>query len=113
MNGITDGVPTTIAGTHNFGPPLSEVAGFTELSSNSGQALPPPYGDGQWHERAYGHSEYPRLGSNGELRMSGYNMAAILAGLPGETIAPPQNLPPPTVPLGPHGMPVPNPNYHP
>jgi Alpha/beta hydrolase len=113
MNGITDGVPTTIAGTHNFGPPLSEVPGFTELSSNSGQALPPPYGDGQWHERAYGHSEYPRLGSNGELRMSGYNMAAILAGLPGETIAPPQNLPPPTVPLGPHGMPVPNPNYHP
>ena len=113
MNGITDGVPTTIAGTHNFGPPLSEVPGFTELSSNSGQALPPPYGDGQWHERAYGHSEYPRLGSNGELRMSGYNMAAILAGLPGETIAPPQNLPPPTVPLGPHGMPVPNPNYQP
>jgi len=113
MNGITDGVPTTIAGTHNFGPPLSEVPGFTELSSNSGHALPPPYGDGQWHERAYGHSEYPRLGSNGELRMSGYNMAAILAGLPGEAIAAPQNLPPPTLPLGPHGMPVPNPNYHP
>jgi hypothetical protein len=113
IDGITDGVPTTIAGTHAFGPPLSEVPGFTELSANSGLALPAPYGDGQWHERAYGHSEYPRLGSNGELRMSGYNMAAILAGLPDDAIAPPDDLPPPTLPIGPHGMPVPNLNYHP
>jgi hypothetical protein len=114
MNGVTDGVPTTIAGTtHSFGPPLSEVPGFTELSVNSGSGLPAPYGDGQWHERAYGHSEYARTGDNGELRMSGYNMAAVLAGLPGDTIAPPQNLPPPTIPMGPRGFPVPNPDYHP
>jgi hypothetical protein len=113
MDGVTDGVPTTIAGFHAFGPPLSEVPGFTELSVNSGQAPPPPYGDGQWHERAYGHSEYPRFGSNGELRMTAYNMAAVLAGLPKETIAPPTNLPAPTLPIGPRGMPVPNPNYHP
>ena len=53
---LTDGVSTTIA--HQFGPPLSEAPGFTELSTNSGMALPPPYGDGQWHERAYRHSEY-------------------------------------------------------
>src|SRR5882757_4655041 len=113
MDGVTDGVPTTIAGLHAFGPPLSEVPGFTELSVNSGQAPGPPYGDGQWHERAYGHSEYARTGDNGELRMSAYNMAAILAGLPQETIAPPTNLPPPTLPIGPRGIPVPNPNYHP
>jgi hypothetical protein len=113
MDGVSDGVTTAIAGTHNFGPPLSEVPGFTELSTNSGMGLPAPYGDGQWHERAYGHSEYPRLGDNGELRMSGYNMAAILAGLPDDAIAPPENLPPPTLPIGPHGIPVPNPDYHP
>jgi hypothetical protein len=113
MDGVTDGVPTTIAGTHAFGPPLNEVPGFTELSVNSGQAPGPPYGDGQWHERAYGHSEYARTGDNGELRMSAYNMAAVLAGLPQETIAPPTNLPPPTLPIGPRGIPVPNPNYHP
>jgi hypothetical protein len=113
MNGVTDGVPTTVANFGAFGPPLSEVPGFTELSVNSGQALPAPYGDGQWHERAYGHSEYARTGDNGELRMSGYNMAAVLAGLPDDTVAPPQNLPPPTIPIGPRGLPVPNPNYHP
>jgi hypothetical protein len=45
--------------------------------------------------------------------MSAYNMAAVLAGLPKETIAPPTNLPAPTLPIGPRGMPVPNPNYHP
>jgi len=113
MDGVTDGVPTTIANLGSFGAPLSEVPGFTELSVNSGAGLPAPYGDGQWHERAYGHSEYPRFGDNGELRMSGYNMAAVLAGLPDDTIAPPQNLPPPTIPLGPRGFPVPNPDYHP
>ncbi|WP_235892316.1 alpha/beta hydrolase [Mycolicibacterium hodleri] len=113
MDGVTDGVPTTIANMGSFGPPLSDVPGFTELSVNSGAGLPAPYGDGQWHERAYGHSEYPRFGDNGELRMSGYNMAAVLAGLPDDTIAPPQNLPPPTFPLGPRGFPVPNPDYHP
>ena len=113
MEGVTDGVPTTIADMGSFGPPLSEVPGFTELSVNSGAGLPAPLGDGQWHERAYGHSEYARLGSNGNLRMSGYNMAAILAGLPADTIAPPHDLPPPTLPIGPRGIPVPNPNYHP
>jgi hypothetical protein len=113
MDGVTDGVPTTIANMGSFGPPLSQVPGFTELSVNSGAGLAAPYGDGQWHERAYGHSEYPRFGDNGELRMSGYNMAAVLAGLPDDTIAPPRDLPPPTIPLGPRGFPVPNPDYHP
>ncbi|MGL4306276.1 MAG: alpha/beta hydrolase [Mycobacteriaceae bacterium] len=38
--------------------------------------------DGVFHERASTHSDYPRNGSNGELRMSGYNIAVIAAGLP-------------------------------
>lgn len=40
--------------------------------------------------------------------MSAHNIAAILAGLPQGTIAPPTNLA-----IGPRGIPVPNPNYHP
>lgn len=107
MDGVNDGVPTTVAAVSPFGPPLSEVPGMTELSVNSGTGF-----DGQWHERAYGHSEYARDGDNGQLRMSGYNMAAVLAGLPDWKITPPTDLPPATVP-GPHGIPVPNPNYHP
>jgi hypothetical protein len=105
--GVSDGVPTTIASTHAFGAPLQEVPGFTELSVNSGQAP-----DGRGHERAYGHSEYARNGDNGELRMSGYNLAAVLSGVPDTTVAPP-HLPPATLPIGPRGMPVPNPAYHP
>ena len=30
---------------------------------------------------ATGHSEYPRLGSNGMLRTPGYNLAIIASGL--------------------------------
>jgi hypothetical protein len=46
--------------------------------------------------------------------MSGYNMAAVLAGLPNDLVAPPV-LPPPTIPSGPgpFGLPIPNPDYHP
>lgn len=39
-------------------------------------------GDGQWHEQAHGHAEYPRTTADGSLRMSGYNMAAVVAGRP-------------------------------
>jgi hypothetical protein len=107
--GVNDGVPTTIAELHTFGPPLQEIPGFTPLSVNSGEGH-----DGQWHERAYGHSEYARNGDNGQLRMSGYNLAAVLSGVPDTTVAPPV-LPPPTITLGlgPFGIPVPNPDYHP
>lgn len=55
-----------------------------------------------------------RNGDNDQLRMSGYNLAAVLAGLPDDLIKPPV-LPPPTMPSGPgpFGLPIPNPNYHP
>jgi pimeloyl-ACP methyl ester carboxylesterase len=39
-------------------------------------------GDGMFHDEARGHADYPRVGANGELRMSGYNMAAVLVGRP-------------------------------
>ena len=114
--GVNDGVATTVAETHPFKTPIQDIPGFTQLSVNSG-ADP----EGMWHERAYGHSEYARDGNNGLLRMSGYNMAAVLAGVddpsnPGGyrfLVKPPQ-LPPPTVPaFGSFGPPVPNPAYHP
>jgi len=114
--GVNDGVATTIAETYPFKTPIQDVPGFTQLSVNSG-ADP----EGEWHERAYGHSEYARNGNNGLLRMSGYNMAAVLAGVddpnnPGGyrfLVKPPQ-LPPPTVPaFGFFGPPLPNPAYHP
>lgn len=110
-----DGVPGLIPESRyvggGFGPPLKDIPGFTELSAYSGSGMSGTLGDGDWHERAYGHSEYARFGDNGELRMSGYNMAAILAGLPQDTIAPPVNPPQPYI-VGPHGA-IPNPSYHP
>ena len=115
INGVTDGVPTTIPETRylggGFGPPLSEIPGFTDLSAYSGQAASGTVGDGDWHERAYGHSEYARAGDNGELRMSAYNMAAVLAGLPQDTVSPPADPPQPFI-AGPRGL-IPNPDYHP
>jgi hypothetical protein len=49
-----------------------------------------------FREGVQSHSDYPRLGSDGNLRMSGYNMAAVVAGLPTEQLV---FAPPPAVPL--------------
>lgn len=64
-----------------MGPgPLSDP-GFTELSSQAG--FDP---GGIWRDGVYAHGDYPRsfLDAAGQpqLRMSGYNLAAIAAGLP-------------------------------
>jgi hypothetical protein len=110
MIGVNDHVSDVIPEFGAFGAAPQDVSGMTQLSVNTGVGL----GDGATHERAYGHSEYARVGSNGELRMSGYNMAAVLAGLPDDLVKPPA-LPPPTIPSGPgpFGLPIPNPEYHP
>jgi hypothetical protein len=110
MIGVNDHVSDVIPEFGAFGPPPQDVPGMTQLSVNTGVGP----GDGAVHERAYGHSEYARDGSNGQLRMSGYNMAAVLAGLPEDLVKPPV-LPPPTIPSGPgpFGLPIPNPEYHP
>lgn len=94
--GLNDGVAEVIPGFGAFGPAPQDVAGMTELSVDTGYAPEGTLGDGRLHERAYGHSEYARDGSNGELRMSGYNLAAVLAGLPNDLVKPP----PPLIPAG-------------
>jgi hypothetical protein len=86
--GVSDDVAQLIPGFGAFGPGPQDVAGMTQLSTSTGLALGGEYGDGKLHERAYGHSEYARLGGNGELRMSAYNMAAVLAGLPDDLVTP-------------------------
>lgn len=86
--GVNDHVADVIPDFGIFGRAPQDVPGMTQLSTSTGIALGGRYGDGQVHQRAYGHSEYPRLGSNGELRMSAYNMAAVLAGLPDDLITP-------------------------
>jgi Alpha/beta hydrolase len=86
--GVNDHVADVIPGFGIFGRAPQDVPGMTELSTSTGLAMGGRYGDGQIHERGYGHSEYPRLGSNGELRMSAYNMAAVLAGLPDDLVTP-------------------------
>ena len=40
-------------------------------------------------EGAHGHSDYPRWGSNNLPRTTGYNVAAVVAGLPNNVV--PQN----------------------
>ena len=82
MIGVNDGIAEIIPEFGAFGPAPQDVPGMTQLSVNTG--IGP--GDHELHERAYGHSEYARDGSNGQLRMSGYNMAAVLAGLPDEVV---------------------------
>ncbi len=100
MMGPRDLVADAIPVVRTFGPGLFDVPGMTELSVDGGIAP-----DGKRHEPAVGHSDYPRIGRNGELRMSGYNMAAILAGLPDKTVRPNALAPAPF--LGPAVTPTP------
>lgn len=86
--GVNDDVAEVIPGFGAFGSAPQNVPGMTALSTSTGLALGGAYGDGALHERAFGHAEYEQMGSNGELRMSGYNMAAVLAGLPDDLVLP-------------------------
>ncbi|KXO98162.1 alpha/beta hydrolase [Tsukamurella pseudospumae] len=62
--------------TDYFGNRPGDVDGITQLSTSAGGT---PFA-GQL-QGASGHSEYPRMGDGGKLRMSGYNFAAILSGI--------------------------------
>lgn len=93
--GANDFVAELIPGFDAFGPAPQQVEGMTEVSAGTGIAPGGNLGDGQLHERAYGHSEYAGDGSNGQLRMSAYNLAAVLAGLPDDVVKPPPPLIPP------------------
>ncbi|MFI5783159.1 alpha/beta hydrolase [Nocardia sp. NPDC051570] len=45
--------------------------------------------DGRYYSGASGHAEYPRVdGGTGNLHRSGYNLAAVVAGLPGNATSP-------------------------
>lgn len=111
--GVHDRVADVIPEFGAFGAAPQDVPGMTELSTSTGLALGGAYGDGNVHERAYGHSEYAQLGSNGELRMSGYNMAAVLAGLPDDLVLP-RAVGPEALPggAGPFEWPSPLPRRH-
>ena len=63
MIGVNDGVSEIVPGFGAFGPGLDDVPGMTELGVNTTTAPGPGthLGDGQLHERAYGHSEYARM----------------------------------------------------
>lgn len=61
-------------GGHGPNPTSSS---FERLGTDASQSG----GPGAMREGATGHSEYPRLGSNGMLRTPGYNLAIIASGL--------------------------------
>ena len=84
--GAQDHIAETIPMFGAFGAAPQDVPGMVELSAGTALAPGGALGDGRLHERAFGHAEYDDVGSNGELRMSGYNMAAVLAGLPEDLI---------------------------
>lgn len=61
-----------------FGNTPNEVPGITQLSTSEG--ADPELGMNR--AGSHGHSEYPRDDGGGKLRMSGYNLAAVLSGVP-------------------------------
>ncbi|SHP80915.1 Alpha/beta hydrolase of uncharacterised function (DUF1023) [Mycobacteroides abscessus subsp. bolletii] len=65
-----------VMGLGDFGPNPATNPNFTHLDTT---AFITP--DGRHLDAASGHSDYPRLGSNGELRTTGYNIAAVISGL--------------------------------
>lgn len=99
MRGMDDpisGVVAELAPLHGWG--VNPYDGmFPELSAAAG-----PDPGGVVREGVQSHSDYARLGSDNQLRMSGYNLAAVVAGMPdNQVLAPPPPPPvaPPTPPL--------------
>ncbi|MFE6862880.1 alpha/beta hydrolase [Nocardia sp. NPDC057668] len=67
-----------VASLNGFGLSPGYIPGFTHLETDA-EVTP----DGVRRDGAVGHSEYPRSGDDGEqLRTTGYNVAAVVAGLP-------------------------------
>jgi hypothetical protein len=94
MRGIDDPIANAVAElapVHGWG--VNPYDGmFTELSAQAG-----PDPGGVVREGVEAHADYARLGSENQLRMSGYNLAAVMAGLPNNVeLAPPP--PPPMTP---------------
>ncbi|NLU83030.1 alpha/beta hydrolase [Rhodococcus sp. HNM0569] len=70
-----------VAHLNRFGLSPGYIPGFTNLETES---ITLPGGDVR--EGATGHSEYPRLGDNGQLRTTGYNTAMIVGGMPDKAV---------------------------
>ncbi|MGV0494852.1 hypothetical protein B1987_24710 [Mycobacterium kansasii] len=102
---ITDLV-APVAPLHGWGPDPYLTPGLTELSSQAGFDR-----SGIWRDGVYAHGDYPRVFQDAagqpQLRMSGYNFAAIAAGLPGNKVEAP--LLPPVLGGGMPGAPGPVP----
>ena len=71
--GVT--LPFSIADLGGHGPNPTSLP----LERLSTDASSPDFGGPR--EAATGHSEYPRLGTNGQLRTPGYNLAIVASGL--------------------------------
>lgn len=98
MRGETDpiaGAVAEMAPLHGWGTnPYSGM--FPELSAAAG-----PDPGGILRQGVDSHADYARLGADNQLRMSGYNLAAVVAGVPGNT----EMAPPPPPPMSPPGVP--------
>lgn len=64
----------------DFGPDPATNPNFTRLATGPATVPDGPGGTLDL-EGASGHSDYPRLGENGRLHTTGYNIAAVIAGL--------------------------------
>ncbi len=108
MRAPDDPITTFVAPTaplHGWGAdPYAGI--FPELSSQAGFDA-----SGVFREGVQSHADYPRADDDGDLRMSGYNLAAVVAGLPdSQLVFAPL---PPAVPLIPPGGQVPLPRATP
>lgn len=70
-----------VANLNAFGSSPEDIPGFTHLETG-----PATTDDGVHRDGATGHSQYPRLGDNGQLRTPGWNLAMVVAGLPDHAI---------------------------
>ena len=64
----------------DFGPNPATNPNFIQLATGPA-AVPDGLGGTLSLEGAHGHSDYPRQGGNGLPRTTGYNIAAVIAGL--------------------------------
>jgi hypothetical protein len=101
MRGETDpiaGIVAELAPVHGWG--INPYDGsFPQLSADAG--VDP---GGVLRDGVQSHADYPRLGSGDQLRMSGYNLAAVLAGVPDNEVIMPETPPLPLPHIVPGGQ---------
>jgi hypothetical protein len=101
MRGETDpiaGIVAELAPAHGWG--INPYDGsFPQLSADAGVDS-----GGVLRDGVQSHADYPRLGSGDQLRMSGYNLAAVLAGIPDNQVIMPKTLPLPLPHIVPGGQ---------